>query len=901
MKNKHFDDLLDDNESTPTTTSESGTSILDYSQRVRVPNTHPTITNQPYRIAVVGEAPGTDEVIALTPFVGYSGKFLTGWLSKANILRDACFIGNICQIQPPGNKIELFSRTGVEITEGFSRLENDLNIFNPNICLLLGKSALWAAKGTDAIGDWRGSLFISDRPGPFFGRKCIATYHPAACLRQYEFTPLLFFDIKKCKDNATTKDLIPVHENFELYSTTDRLIERLRQVKYSREKIALDIEGYVNAMSCLSIAVSASDAFIIPLASRGNSNFYPTVEEEVQVWQALASILCDPLIPKVLQNSLYDRFVLQYSYNITVRGVVDDTMLKHAELYCELEKSLAFQASIYTNRPYYKGERKSDDQETFWRYCCRDSAITWEINEKLDKFLDAGQKKHYAFNMMLLNPLLYMELRGFNYNKKLAEERLKQVYENIYSLQYQLDEIAGFGVKVDQNTTCAQVVRDLMCFKKDGITVKANFQTTFPRANSLASLSVLTNSELGELSTLCEKSLNIKSKDFKIYLYETLGLPKQYNEKDGVKTLTTDYVALIKLRKHSDHPSLQLAIDIGELRTRAQTLESTVDLDGRMRCGYNIVGTETVRLSCYASPTGSGFNLQTVADTNTLKSVGHPLHLGMRDLFRADSECYLAQCDLKGADGWTIGAHLNSLGDPSMLLDLQAGIKPAARICYMLRHGLHSLQGRPRAEVKDLLKEVKSDDWDYFGCKQGIWGLCYLMGPDLLATVIAKQSEGKVWMSRTEVGKFRDAVFTAYRIRTLHDAVERRLSVKPETQTFTGHRRRFFARKSDQLGQALAHEPQFFTTYATNLAMYRLWTDRENRICLEGRQSLRCEPIHQVHDALITQFKTSDTTWASDKIKQWFNNQIIIAGQVLTVPFDGKYGTSWGTLKEGVI
>jgi len=113
--------------------------------------------------------------------------------------------------------------------------------------------------------------------------------------------------------------------------------------------------------------------------------------------------------------------------------------------------------------------------------------------------------------------------------------------------------------------------------------------------------------------------------------------------------------------------------------------------------------------------------------------------------------------------------------------------------------------------------------------------------------------------------------------------------------------RRFFGRKTEVLGEALAHLPQVVTTYATNTAAYKPWTDPENRLAKETGQGLRVEPMHQVHDELLVQFKIEDTTWAVDKIKSWFDNEIIIAGIRIKIPYDGAYGPNWGDLNAGVI
>ena len=51
-----------------------------------VPNQQP-LKDSPYRIALIGEAPGDDETNHRLPFVGISGKFLSTCLREAGIDR----------------------------------------------------------------------------------------------------------------------------------------------------------------------------------------------------------------------------------------------------------------------------------------------------------------------------------------------------------------------------------------------------------------------------------------------------------------------------------------------------------------------------------------------------------------------------------------------------------------------------------------------------------------------------------------------------------------------------------------------------------------------------------------------------------------------------------------------
>jgi DNA polymerase I-like protein with 3'-5' exonuclease and polymerase domains len=659
----------------------------------------------------------------------------------------------------------------------------------------------------------------------------------------------------------------------------------------------MDIEGVVDNMTCISLAVSPSSAFIIPFTGEYGQSYWSDVDE-LAIWEELSALLADPDVPKVLQNSLYDRFVLQYSYNMVINNVVEDTMLKAWEKCCEWEKGLGFLCSIYTREPYYKSDRKSSDLETHWRYCCKDSAVTYEIAQTLEPMLEPDQKQHYKFNIELLNPLLYMELRGIKYDSTLAAKRNQEVEAAIYGLQAELDALAGVGIKADETAdSILNRVRTALCHKKHPDRPKKAHVEDYAKIVELLK-QPLTAASRASISVACDWSVNIKSPQFKEFIYEKLNLEKQYKEdSNGKKHLSSDYESLLKVQKKTPHQAIVLALQLGGLRTRHQMLAISADQDGRIRCAYNAVGTETGRLTCYTSPTGSGYNLQTIPSDSPTEPDGSPLKKGMRDLFVADAERYLFQCDLSGADGWTVAAHLAALGDRTMLDDYCAGIKPAKVLCYLLRHGADSLRNRNRDEIKQLTKEVSSKDWDYFLCKIGQHGTSYLMGPQALANNVFKQSEGKMTITRKEAEDLQKLFNVRYRVRLWHTHTQNKLSKKPVIVAASGHHRRFFGRHEQILGQALAHEPQANTTYATNLAATKLWNDKENY--KDG--ALRIEPLHQVHDALLGQFKIEDTEWAVKKIKSYFDNPMNIAGVEINIPFEGAYGISWGNLDKGII
>lgn len=902
-----------------------------------VPNRFPTIPAT-HRIAIVGEAPGKDEALQGQPFVGASGRFLAAILAKAGVVRDSCFLGNICQHQPNNNDISTFSWNGDEIQHGLLCLKNDIEKFNPNIVVLLGNVALKAAKdcgNPHALkpkayrfknSNLRGTLFrCLDESSPLLNRKCLSTYHPAYVLRDYASLPLLMFDIKRgVKEGYDAKLDLP-QRSFFLPSLATEVIHNLTEYRVSKLKTAIDIEGWWNAMSCISFSNNPLTGFVIPFTHKDGSYIW-SQSDGLLIWRALATFLEDPTIPKVFQNGLYDRFVLQYGHRIRVQGTTDDTMLSGWEVYCELEKGLAVQTSIWTREPFYKGERKSLDDDTFYTYCIKDSQVTLEISNEQAKVLSGTSLTHYQLNVSLQNPLLYMELRGMAYDSTKALERRQLLQHKLYVAQAKLNHLTQHSFF--PSTTILTKARSVMCYVRNPEQPKKDYVEAYARIQTLLAQEYPSLATMGEVDDLLETSLNVGSKSFQGYLYEVLKLPVQYNENEtGVKVPTADYEALLRLSAHvfSEPDSkaahvLRLAIEIRALQTRQGMLSINSDSDGRIRCGYNIVGSETGRITCYTSPTGSGYNLQTIPNyTNSGDAPGGVL--GDRDLFPSDSDHWFFQCDLKGADGWTVAAYAAMLGDRTMLDDYLFGLKPANILCLMLRGVKGDFSNRDWLKAES--KKVNKDSWDYFACKRVQHGAAYMEGGLTISRNILKDSEGKLTMTQKECNDFKKLFFARYPgIRLWHDWITRRLSSTNGIPTFiaaSGQVRKFFGRPDEIATKVVAHEPQANTTYATNLAMYRLWTDPENResslhrelndtrrennggSSQDSRISLRIEPLHQVHDALVGQFKKTDTPWAINKIQQWFDNPLQIAGQRIIIPFDGAYGTSWGDLKEGTI
>lgn len=899
-----------------------------------IPNQQPSHT-APYRIAVIGDCPGITESSPFSNW-GSAGKLLEGVMSQRGLDRNACFVGNVCQERGDAYKdFATFEWGSAEVQDGIGALCAEVALFRPNLVVLLGNAPLHLAKiGNVApkkrktpkgpvyawphnVSDWRGSLFWSDT----FQCKAMASFHPAQCLRQYDWKPLLDFDLKRAAIEGLTPGLdLPVR-NLEINLSCHELVTRLDTIRRDRTFTSVDIEGYVDDMWCVGFATSPASAFVLPFTNAFGGNAWEE-DEEVALWIAMAEMLQASDVPKVLQNGLYDRFVNHWSYNVCYRGVIEDTMLKGWEHYCELARSLAFLTSIYTREPYYKFEGKSDSHETRLLYCAKDAAVTYEICEALDKHLDEPAQRHYRFNVDLLAPVEDMQLSGIRYDIEKAVVRRAETLEEIYGHQCELDQIAGLGLPAyDKQTILSTAIKafgkkqrgknakpidswetlEAKCYK-DGI-------EPLRRIRELLALPELLPVHKGEINTLLDSCLDSTVKAVKNgdpvyhlnvgsadqvcdYLYNKLKFPVQ--KKRGTGNETKDYEALLKLAKKTNHPAVWLIMKMTELATRARALSISADRDGRIRTSMDLGWQKTGRISSKKSPTRSGYNLTTTTSENDLKEEDDLLHEGLRDLLVADDNHWMFQCDLKGADGWTVAAECAALGDRTMLDDYKFGLKPASILCLALRGKTRYLDPAcPRPEIKEACKEVKSKDWDYYACKKGQHGSCYLEGAKRLSEQIFVDSEGKFSMPVHEIEKLQRAFFVRYRgVPLWHQQSLALLKRKPELVSASGHKRRFFGREDEILGEWLAERPQNNTTYALKLAIHKLWRDPENR---ENERHIIIGQL-PVHDALVGQFPKSRLDWALPKIREYFNNELVISGIPLVIPFEGAYGPSWGEL-----
>jgi uracil-DNA glycosylase family 4 len=141
-------------------------------------------------LLLVGEAPGVEEDALGEPFVGKAGRLLDKMLEAIELGRQDVCVTNVVKCRPPGNR----DPSPEEIKACLPILGHQLDLLQPALICALGRVAAQTLLGTDAPLNalrekWhhRGSARV------------IATYHPAALLRNESLKRAAWQDLKRLR------------------------------------------------------------------------------------------------------------------------------------------------------------------------------------------------------------------------------------------------------------------------------------------------------------------------------------------------------------------------------------------------------------------------------------------------------------------------------------------------------------------------------------------------------------------------------------------------------------------------------------------------------------------------------------------------------------------------------
>ena len=539
-------------------------------------------------IWLVGEAPGADEIAIGRPFVGMSGRELDRMLAEVGIRRSECFLTNITSVRPQNNDISAFFARGQEtrglervnglfpkepIIEGLNELRRQLLASRPEIIIALGNTPLWALTGKrgasllpEGISKWRGSELVSlDDMGC---RPTLPTYHPAFILRDWASRPVALTDLRRAlsyreyQKIQTTNPSTPSDYTLRPTLETARgfLNDVLQHLSNGPIHLACDIETRRGQIACVGLSTSRTRAICLPFLSVEHPSGYWDLEGEHEITLLLRSILCHPKARLIFQNGAYDcqYFAYQWGY---VPKVADDTMLMSHVCFPDQQKDLGFLASLHCERYcYWKDDGKEWDEkhhseDQLWRYNCEDCCRTFEIHGSLDRVITALHvREQYDFQMKELFPaVVKMMLRGIRVDLDRRQSVDKDLTRFSLECQTWLNESLGR----DFNASSTQQMQALF--------------------------------------------------------YQEFNQPIIYDKKTKRPTLSGTALDTIATKQ----PLLRQLVDtISEMKSaqvvQRNTTRKPLSPDNRIRCTFNIGGTNTFRFSSSEDVFGTGTNLQNI-------------------------------------------------------------------------------------------------------------------------------------------------------------------------------------------------------------------------------------------------------------------------------------------------
>jgi DNA polymerase len=161
-------------------------------------------------IVLVGEAPGREEVVQQTPFVGKAGGNLNEFLHVLGKKREDIYITNVVKFRP----VKIKEKTGasdsvsnrapskeeIELSRGW--LYKEINIIKPDIVVSLGNIALKALAQDESlnIGLTHGRP-VAPKEGIFHEKLTLfPLYHPASIIYRRNLREVYIEDIEKLRE-----------------------------------------------------------------------------------------------------------------------------------------------------------------------------------------------------------------------------------------------------------------------------------------------------------------------------------------------------------------------------------------------------------------------------------------------------------------------------------------------------------------------------------------------------------------------------------------------------------------------------------------------------------------------------------------------------------------------------
>lgn len=463
--------------------------------------------------------------------------------------------------------------------------------------------------------------------------------------------------------------------------------------------------------------------------------------------------------------------------------------------------------------------------ENDWIYNGLDCCVTLEVYHRLAEQIDPVAQAIYNQSRALQAPVMSMQLRGILVDQQKRGELLGRMKREAVRLEANLDRIITEGVGIPLNWRSPLQLREL--------------------------------------------------------LYGVMDLPEiRRRNAQGRMVPTVDRKALERLTQYFyAEPIINYILALRDLAKDISLLETRLDSDGRLRCNYNIAGTNTGRLASSESDFGTGTNSQNIKRS-------------LREIFIADRGMKFCNIDLEQADSRNVGANCwNKFVE-------EYGEAFAGSYLDACESGdLHTTVARmawtdlPWTNDERLWRQVADTHFargkSYRDASKGLGhGTNYYMQK----WKAAQQSGLTISIAEDFQRRYLNA-FPC--IEEGHNWTRRNLRDTSMFTTIWGRRRVFFGRWNDDetFRAAVAFEGQSPTADEINRGMLNLWEWDAQRWIIQL--------LVQVHDSILFQYpEEMEDEIVSLAVKLMEIKTTLKKGREFYVPAEAKVGWNWGDWSE---
>jgi DNA polymerase-1 len=455
-----------------------------------------------------------------------------------------------------------------------------------------------------------------------------------------------------------------------------------------------------------------------------------------------------------------------------------------------------------TSHVYWKDEGKLWDpsvaEDQLWTYNCKDAVITFEVDTAQQAVIDQMHLREvHDFQQTLYWPVLRTMNRGVRLDAPLRDQYAFTLQEEIAKREQWLIDVLGYPLNIRSSQQMQQL------------------------------------------------------------FYDELGQKPIHNRKTGATSCDDE-----ALRKLSEREPMLLPLvhKIAELRSLGVFLSTFVraptDVDGRLRCSFNIGGTETYRFSSSKNAFGSGLNLQNIPKGGESAELDLP---NIRALFIPDPGCTYFDIDLSSAD---LRIVVWEADEPEYKAMLREGADPYTEIAKEFYHDRTITKKDPRRQTFKSL----AHGTHYLGSAKGL--------AERLGLGVHEVDSTQKWY----FGRFP-------RIRKWQEDLKDQVLKRHMVQNIFGYRCYFFDRIEGTIfNQAAAWIPQSTVACLINRAYVAI-----------DRDLPQVEITLQVHDSLAGQYPTHLGDWMIKQIVSKAEIPLPYPGDPLIIPVGVKTSDkSWG-------